>query len=81
MISVIVPVYNVQSYLRQCIESIQNQTYDDIEILLIDDGSPDHCGEICEEYAKRDKRIRVFHTERACLYSTLSFASAIPIQA
>lgn len=63
MISVIVPVYKVERYLRQCVDSILNQTYHDLEILLIDDGSPDRCGEICEEYAKKDNRIRVFHTE------------------
>lgn len=63
MISVIVPVYKVAPYLRQCVESIINQTYRDIEILLIDDGSPDECGEICEEYKERDHRVRVIHTE------------------
>ena len=63
MISVIVPVYKVATYLHQCIDSILGQTYRDLEILLIDDGSPDNCGEICEEYAKIDMRIRVFHTE------------------
>ena len=63
MISVIVPVYKVELYIRQCLESIINQTYKDIEIILIDDGSPDNCGNICEEYAEKDKRIRVFHTE------------------
>ena len=62
MISVIVPVYKVESYLRQCIDSILNQTYRNLEILLIDDGSPDKCGEICEEYARLDSRIRIFHT-------------------
>ena len=63
MISVIVPVYKVVPYLRQCIESIISQTYRDLEILLIDDGSPDECGEICEEYKEKDHRVRVFHTE------------------
>ena len=63
MISIIVPIYKVERYLRQCIDSILNQTYRDLEILLIDDGSPDKCGEICEEYAKTDSRIRVFRTE------------------
>ena len=63
MISVIVPVYKVEPYLRQCVDSILNQTYRDIEVLLIDDGSPDKCGEICDEYAEKDDRIRVFHTE------------------
>lgn len=63
MISIIVPVYKVEPYLRQCVDSILNQTYRDIEVLLVDDGSPDRCGEICDEYAKKDQRIRVFHTE------------------
>ena len=63
MISVIVPIYKVEKYLCQCLDSIVNQTYRDLEILLIDDGSPDKCGEICEEYAKKDSRINVFHTE------------------
>lgn len=63
MISVIVPIYNVERYLRQCIDSVLCQTYCDLEILLIDDGSQDRCGEICDEYAKRDDRIRVFHTK------------------
>lgn len=63
MISIIVPVYKVEPYLRQCVDSILNQTYYDIEVLLIDDGSPDLCGEICDEYAKNDQRIKVFHTE------------------
>ena len=63
MISVIVPIYRVEPYLRQCVKSILDQTYRDIEVLLIDDGSPDRCGEICDEYARKDNRVRVFHTE------------------
>ncbi|MBP5311825.1 MAG: glycosyltransferase [Clostridia bacterium] len=63
MITIIVPIFSVERYLRQCIDSILNQTYKDIEILLVDDGSTDQCGEICDDYAKRDNRIRVFHTE------------------
>ena len=63
MISVIVPVYKVEPYLRQCVDSILGQTYRDIEVLLIDDGSPDRCGEICDEYERQDARVRVFHTE------------------
>ncbi|WP_373800110.1 glycosyltransferase, partial [Bacteroides heparinolyticus] len=66
-ISVIVPVYKVEKYLSQCIESILVQTFTDFELLLIDDGSPDCCGEMCEEYARKDKRIRVFHQENAGL--------------
>lgn len=63
MISVIVPVYNVEKYLRRCLDSIMNQTFRELEILVIDDGSTDASGEICDEYAEQDKRIRVFHTE------------------
>ena len=62
MISVIVPVYNVEPYLRKCLDSIINQTYKDMEILIVDDGSTDGSGDICDEY-KTDKRVRVFHTE------------------
>ena len=60
-ISVIVPVYKVEPYLQKCLDSIVNQTYRDLEIILVDDGSPDHCGQICDEYAARDQRIRVLH--------------------
>ena len=63
IISVIVPVYKVEPYLSKCIESIINQTYKDLDVILIDDGSPDTCGMICDEYAAKDSRIRVFHTE------------------
>ncbi|MBR6477920.1 MAG: glycosyltransferase family 2 protein, partial [Lachnospiraceae bacterium] len=63
MISVIVPVYNVEPYLRNCLDSITGQTYKDIEILIIDDGSKDQSGAICDEYAGKDERISVFHTE------------------
>lgn len=62
-ISVIVPVYNVEKYLRRCIDSILAQTFTDFELLLIDDGSKDSSGKICDEYAEKDKRIRVFHKE------------------
>ena len=60
-ISVIVPVYKVEPYLRKCVDSILAQTYQDLEIILVDDGSPDACGVICDEYAKRDARIKVIH--------------------
>ena len=63
MISVIVPIYNVEPYLPRCIESIQNQTYSNLEIILVDDGSPDNSGKICDEYAAKDARIRVLHTK------------------
>lgn len=60
-ISVIVPVYKVENYLRECINSLMNQTFKDIEIILVDDGSPDCCGEICDVLAKEDDRICVIH--------------------
>ena len=63
LVSVIVPVYNVEAYLPRCIDSILSQTYENLEILLVNDGSRDSSGAICEEYAKRDSRIRVFHKE------------------
>lgn len=63
LISVIVPVYNVEQYLSRCVESILEQTFQNWELLLIDDGSLDCSGDICEEYAKKDSRIRVFHKE------------------
>lgn len=61
LISVIVPVYKVEKYLDQCVRSIVNQTYRNLEIILVDDGSPDRCPAMCDEWAKRDRRIRVIH--------------------
>lgn len=61
MISVIVPVYKVEKYLEKCVNSILCQSYSDLEIILVDDGSPDNCGKICDELALKDKRIRVIH--------------------
>ena len=61
MISVIVPVYNVEKYLRRCVETIQKQTYADLEIILIDDGSTDDSGKICDDFSKGDRRIKVIH--------------------
>lgn len=62
LISVIVPVYKVEKYLDKCVQSIVDQTYRDLEIILVDDGSPDRCGELCDTWAARDERIRVIHT-------------------
>lgn len=61
LVSVIIPVYKVEPYLRQCIESVLAQTHSALDIILVDDGSPDNCGRICEEYAAHDCRIRVIH--------------------
>lgn len=63
LITVIVPVYNVEAYLDRCVASLVNQTYENLEILLIDDGSTDRCPELCDAWARRDHRITVFHTE------------------
>ena len=61
--SIIVPVYKVEAYLPACVDSILNQSFSDFELILVDDGSPDRCGEICDEYAARDQRVRVIHKE------------------
>jgi len=63
LISVVVPIYNVEMYLERCLESIVNQTYKNLEIILVDDSSPDKCPQICDEWAKRDNRIKVIHKE------------------
>ena len=60
-VSIIVPIYKVERYLRQCVESLLAQTLEGIEIILVDDGSPDGCGSICEEYASMDMRVQVIH--------------------
>ncbi|MDR1613956.1 MAG: glycosyltransferase [Campylobacteraceae bacterium] len=67
LISVIVPIYNVEIYLKKCLDSIISQTYKNLEIILIDDGSPDNCGKICDEYALKDKRIKVIHKKNGGL--------------
>lgn len=67
LISVIVPVYKVEPYLRDCINSILKQTYDNLDIILVDDGSPDECPQICDEYTRLDNRVRVIHKENGGL--------------
>lgn len=67
LISVIVPIYNVEESLERCLESIQKQTYNNLEIILVDDGSPDKCGSICDFYQKKDNRIRVIHKKNGGL--------------
>ena len=65
IVSIIVPIYNVELYLAECVESIRNQTVKEIEIILVDDGSPDGCPEMCDRFAAEDERIRVIHQENA----------------
>lgn len=67
MVSVIVPVYKVPEYLKRCVDSIRNQTYTDLEIILVDDGSPDECPAMCDAMAKEDKRIIVIHQKNGGL--------------
>lgn len=78
-ISVIIPVYGVEKYLDRCVESVVNQTYKDLEIILVDDGSPDNCPQMCDEWASRDRRIRTVHRKNgglSCARNTgLSVAS------
>ncbi|MBU3840461.1 MAG: glycosyltransferase, partial [Candidatus Ruminococcus intestinipullorum] len=67
LISVIIPVYNVEKYIQSCIESIIDQTYKNIEIILVDDGSTDSSGKICDSYQVKDKRIKVIHKKNGGL--------------
>lgn len=67
LVSVIIPVYKVEKYLPMCVDSVLNQSYRNLEVILVDDGSPDNCPAICDEYAKKDKRIRVIHQKNAGL--------------
>ena len=67
--SVIVPIFKVEDYIERCIDSILAQTFTDFEVILVDDGSPDRCPQICDEYEKKDQRIRVIHKPNGGLVS------------
>ena len=67
LISVIVPVYKVEAYLDRCVQSIVDQTYRNLEIILVDDGSPDNCGAMCDAWVEKDSRVRVIHKENGGL--------------
>lgn len=73
-VSVIIPVYNVENYIEECLNSVINQTYKNLEIILVDDGSPDGSGKICDEYAIKDERIKVIHKENGGLSSARNVA-------
>ena len=73
LVSVIVPVYGVEQYLPQCVDSLLAQTYENIEIILVDDGSPDGCGAICDAYAARDPRVTALHKENGGLSDARNF--------
>lgn len=67
LISIVIPIYNVEKYITKCIESVRQQTYKDVEIILVDDGSPDNCGKICDNYVSLDSRIQVIHKQNGGL--------------
>lgn len=72
-LSIIVPVYKVENFLGKCVDSILNQTFKDFELILVDDGSPDKCGEMCDKYSKDDERVRVIHKENGGLSDARNF--------
>ena len=67
LVSVIVPIYNVEKYLRRCVDSILSQSYQNLEVWLVDDGSPDGCPAICDEYARKDNRVKIIHKKNGGL--------------
>ena len=73
IISIIIPIYNVEEYIYRCVDSITNQTYNNLEIILVDDGSPDASGKICDEYAEKDRRIKVIHKKNGGLSEARNF--------
>ena len=79
LISIIVPVYNVEKYLDKCVQSLLNQTYKNIEIILVDDGSPDNCGKMCDEYAEKNARVEVIHKKNGGLADARNVAIDVAI--
>ena len=75
LISVIIPVYKVEQYLDRCLNSVVNQTYKNLEIILVDDGSPDNCPKMCDEWAEKDNRVKVFHKENGGLSDARNYGT------
>lgn len=78
LVSIIVPVYRVEQYLKRCVNSILDQSYKNLEIILVDDGSPDNCPAVCDEYADRDSRVKVIHKQNGGLSSARNTALDLP---
>ena len=80
LVSVVIPVYNVESYLHECVKSVVEQTYTNIEIILVDDGSTDNSGTLCDEFALSDSRICVFHKKMVDCLTLVITAFADPVE-
>ena len=77
LFSIIVPVYNVEKYINKCIDSVLAQTFTDFELILVDDGSPDGCSAVCDDYAEKDSRIKVIHKQNEGLINARKSGLAI----
>ena len=77
VVSVVLPIYNVEKYLARCVDSIVNQTYKNLEIILVDDGSPDRCSQMCDDYAEKDRRIKVVHKKNGGLSDARNAGMAV----
>ena len=76
LISVVLPNYNIECYLDRCMEAVLNQTYSNLEILMVDDGSPDSCPQMCDRYAEQDSRVRALHKENGGLSDARNYGIA-----
>ena len=76
LISVVLPIYNIEEYLDRCMQAVLNQTYDNLEILMVDDGSPDGCPALCDQYALKDPRVRPLHKKNGGLSDARNYGIA-----